>query len=57
MPEWQPRVLSDIDALKALAHPLRQQLLTWLQRHVPATSADLAVEVGQGRGATSYHLR
>ncbi|MFE0450998.1 ArsR/SmtB family transcription factor [Streptomyces sp. NPDC058914] len=53
----QPRVLSDIDVLKALAHPLRQQLLTWLQRHGPATSADLAVEFGQDRGAASYHLR
>jgi DNA-binding MarR family transcriptional regulator len=50
-------MLSDIDALKALAHPLRQQLLTWLQRHGAATSADLATEFGADRGATSYHLR
>ncbi len=57
MPESRPRVLSDVDALKALAHPLRQQLLTWLQRHGPATSADLAAEFGVDRGATSYHLR
>ena len=57
MPESRPRVLSDIDALKALAHPLRQQLVTWLQRHGPATSADLAAEFGEDRGATSYHLR
>ncbi|MFI7131505.1 ArsR/SmtB family transcription factor [Nonomuraea sp. NPDC050153] len=57
MPESQPRVLSDIDALKALAHPLRQQLLTWLHRHGSATSADLASEFGADRGATSYHLR
>lgn len=57
MPESRRRVLSDIDALKALAHPLRQQLLTWLQRHGPATSADLAAEFGEDRGATSYHLR
>jgi DNA-binding transcriptional ArsR family regulator len=53
----RPRVLSDIDALKALAHPLRQQLLAWLQRHGAATSADLAAEFGEDRGATSYHLR
>ncbi|AGZ46594.1 ArsR/SmtB family transcription factor [Actinoplanes friuliensis] len=46
-----------IDALKALAHPLRQQLVTWLQRHGSATSADLAVEFDADRGATSYHLR
>ncbi|MFI7059792.1 ArsR/SmtB family transcription factor [Kribbella sp. NPDC050124] len=57
MADFQPRVLSDIDALKALAHPLRQQLLTWLQRHGSATSADLAAEFDEDRGATSYHLR
>ncbi|MFI6596653.1 ArsR/SmtB family transcription factor [Nonomuraea sp. NPDC050536] len=57
MPESRPRVLSDVDALKALAHPLRQQLLTWLQRHGPATSADLAATFSEDRGATSYHLR
>ena len=53
----EPRVLSDIEALKALAHPLRQQLLDRLQRRGSATSADLAVEFGADRGATSYHLR
>ncbi|MEQ4715938.1 helix-turn-helix domain-containing protein [Nonomuraea sp. B19D2] len=57
MPASRRRELSDIDALKALAHPLRQQLLTWLQRHGSATSADLAAEFGADRGATSYHLR
>jgi DNA-binding MarR family transcriptional regulator len=31
--------------------------VTWLQRHGPATSADLAAEFGEDRGATSYHLR
>ncbi|MCX5009228.1 helix-turn-helix domain-containing protein [Streptomyces sp. NBC_00638] len=57
MPNQRPRVLSDIGALKALAHPLRQQLFTRLQRHGSATSADLAAEFGEDRGATSYHLR
>jgi DNA-binding MarR family transcriptional regulator len=57
MADLRPRVLSDIDALKALAHPLRQQLMTWLQRHGSATSADLAAEFEEDRGATSYHLR
>ncbi|GGP00184.1 hypothetical protein GCM10012280_68380 [Wenjunlia tyrosinilytica] len=51
------RELSDIASLKALAHPLRQRMLTRLQRRGPATSADLAVEFGVDRGATSYHLR
>lgn len=50
-------MLTDVDALKALAHPLRQALLTRLQRHGPATSADLAAEFDEDRGATSYHLR
>lgn len=52
-----PRVLSDIEALKALAHPLRQQMLNRLQRRGSATSADLAVEFDVDRGAASYHLR
>ncbi|MGI8415826.1 MAG: ArsR/SmtB family transcription factor [Nakamurella sp.] len=51
------RELTDIGSLKALAHPLRQQMLARLKRHGPATSADLAAEFGADRGATSYHLR
>src|SRR6185312_12406997 len=57
MADRQPRVLSDIEALKALAHPLRQQFLARLQRRGSATSADLAVEFEVDRGAASYHLR
>ncbi|MCL2555199.1 MAG: helix-turn-helix domain-containing protein [Actinomycetia bacterium] len=57
MPKPPRRDLSDVEALKALAHPLRLQLLTWLQRHGAATSADLAAEFDEDRGATSYHLR
>lgn len=55
-PPLPPAELS-IDALKALAHPLRQSMLTRLQRHGPATSADLSVELDVDRGAASYHLR
>ena len=57
MTAWQPRLLSDIEALKALAHPLRQQMLTRLQQQGPATSADMATEFNVDRGAASYHLR
>ncbi len=57
MVDIEPRHLSDVDTLKAFAHPLRQRMLTRLQRRGPATSADLAVEFGADRGATSYHLR
>ena len=55
-PTVPPPELS-IDALKALAHPLRQSMLTRLQRRGPATSAELSVEFDVDRGATSYHLR
>ena len=57
MADRQPRILSDIEALKALAHPLRQQMLTRLQQRGSATSADLAIEFDVVRGAASYHLR
>ncbi|MEV0973902.1 ArsR/SmtB family transcription factor [Microtetraspora glauca] len=57
MSTYQRRELADVEALKALAHPLRQQLLTRLQRRGAATSAMLATEFGEDRGATSYHLR
>jgi DNA-binding MarR family transcriptional regulator len=56
-PREEPRDLSDVEALKALAHPLRQRMLAHLERRGPATSADLAAEFGADRGATSYHLR
>jgi DNA-binding transcriptional ArsR family regulator len=57
MTDRQPRILTDIEALKALAHPLRQQMLTRLQQRGSATSADLAAEFDVDRGAASYHLR
>ncbi|GAA4245340.1 ArsR/SmtB family transcription factor [Dactylosporangium darangshiense] len=52
-----PRVITDVDALKALAHPLRQRMLAHLQLHGAATSAMLAERLGVDRGAASYHLR
>jgi len=57
MSHQRPREPADVGELKALAHPLRQELLTRLQRYGPATSADLAAEFTADRGATSYHLR
>ncbi|CCH33317.1 hypothetical protein BN6_60630 [Saccharothrix espanaensis DSM 44229] len=44
-------------ALKALAHPRRQQMLDELHRGGPATSAALARALDLNTGATSYHLR
>ncbi|MGW7003418.1 hypothetical protein ACWGCW_11455 [Streptomyces sp. NPDC054933] len=51
-------MLSDIEALRTLAHTLGQQLLTRSQpRGSVASTADLATEFDVDRGATSYHLR
>ena len=43
--------------LRALAHPLRLQLLQALQAESPATASQLARKLGESSGATSYHLR
>lgn len=44
-------------ALKALAHPLRLQILDLLAQHGTLTASGLAGLVGESSGATSYHLR
>lgn len=50
------RVL-DPAALKALAHPLRFQLVELLVEHGPSTASALGRLVGESSGSTSYHLR
>lgn len=45
------------EELKALAHPLRVQLLELLADEGPATASSLGRTVGQTSGTTSYHLR
>lgn len=52
----EPRSLS-LDALKALAHPLRVSLFSALTSYGPATASALAARLGESSGATSYHLR
>jgi predicted ArsR family transcriptional regulator len=54
---YQPYKLTDVAALKAMAHPRRQRILEHLAQHGPATSATLARALGLNTGATSYHLR
>ena len=54
---YEPYKLTDVAALKALAHPRRQRILEHLAQHGPATSATLARALGLNTGATSYHLR
>lgn len=47
----------EIDALKALAHPLRVQIFDALSTFGPSTASGLAERLGESSGATSYHLR
>jgi DNA-binding transcriptional ArsR family regulator len=49
--------VTDVRALRALAHPLRNRLLAQLRLHGPATVSGLGRAVGESSGATSYHLR
>ncbi len=52
-----PRRRLDARSLVALAHPLRIQMRDRLRRGGPATATQLARELGESSGATSYHLR
>lgn len=45
------------EALKALSHPLRIQILDLLAQHSALTASGLAKLLGETSGATSYHLR
>ncbi|WP_213815081.1 transcriptional regulator [Glaciihabitans sp. dw_435] len=47
----------DLDGLKALAHPLRVQIVDTLSIWGPFTASGLAERLGESSGATSYHLR
>jgi DNA-binding transcriptional ArsR family regulator len=51
------RVVPDVTALKALAHPMRLRMLGMLRIDGPATATQLATRLGLNSGATSYHLR
>ena len=47
----------DVQAVRALAHPLRLSLLDLLRFEGPSTATSLARRLGETSGATSYHLR
>ena len=51
------RVVGDTKRWKALAHPLRGEILRHLDEHGPATSTTIAEALGENTGTTSYHLR
>jgi DNA-binding transcriptional ArsR family regulator len=48
---------TDAAAVRALAHPLRLQLLDLLRFNGPSTATLLGRRVGESSGSTSYHLR
>ncbi|MEO7348460.1 MAG: helix-turn-helix domain-containing protein [Terrimesophilobacter sp.] len=47
----------DLEALKALAHPLRVTIFDTLSTYGVFTASGLAERLGESSGATSYHLR
>ncbi|MEU3861541.1 winged helix-turn-helix domain-containing protein [Streptomyces sp. NPDC028722] len=47
----------DAKGLRALAHPVRVQLLGLLRKHGPSTATRLAERLGVNSGTASYHLR
>src|SRR3954470_4620267 len=49
--------VTDVRALRALAHPLRSRLLGQLRLNGPATASRLGRVFGESSGSTSYHLR
>ena len=49
--------IADLDGLKALAHPLRMQIIEALSTYGEQTASGLAERLGESSGATSYHLR
>lgn len=51
-----PREITDPEALRVLAHPLRHRIMRHLSQG-PANSTTLARALGESTGATSYHLR
>lgn len=56
--EYEPHFESiGMPALRALAHPLRVEIMNELSDFGPATASMLAERLGESSGATSYHLR
>jgi DNA-binding transcriptional ArsR family regulator len=49
--------VTDVRALRALAHPIRNRLLGQLRLSGPATASRLGRVIGESSGSTSYHLR
>lgn len=57
-PDTRPNVTQlDRRGLRALAHPLRVQLLELLRADGPSTASALGARLGESSGTTSWHLR
>ncbi|WP_431034035.1 ArsR/SmtB family transcription factor [Streptomyces sp. P6-2-1] len=56
-PSAFPTVALDAKGLRALAHPVRVQLLGTLRRFGSSTATALAQRLGVSSGTASYHLR
>ena len=56
-PETGRRVVTDLDALRALAHPQRSAILKLLMSGPPRTATECAAVVDATPSACSYHLR
>lgn len=57
VPHPESHVVLDAKGLRAMAHPVRVQLVGLLRAHGPSTATRLAERLGLGSGVTSYHLR
>lgn len=57
MPSEARRRISQPEAIQALAHPVRLELLTYLMAEGPATASACARAVGDSPSNCSYHLR
>ncbi|MBH1937916.1 helix-turn-helix transcriptional regulator [Streptomyces sp. AV19] len=56
-PDPATDVVLDARGLRALAHPVRVQVVGLLRTYGPSTATRLAERIGVGSGVTSYHLR
>src|ERR687893_2706589 len=53
----QRRTIDEPETVRALAHPVRLELLTYLMANSPATASQCARAVGDTPSNCSYHLR
>ncbi|MEW2329185.1 helix-turn-helix domain-containing protein [Micromonospora chersina] len=57
MTEQRSREITDVDTLRAFAHPLRLRILDAVGVHGPLTATEVAERVGESPANCSWHLR